>query len=131
MHCQIAVAGVEPCGFAELPHGLQAKKSIAFHSPSAFAAEQPGENVGDGINVGRNVESPPQQVIAGVHDQSDFFGGDNLAQSIDKLCAASAAGEYADHATVSFSAGFWRARAALVFSASNPEPEAIEGMNSL
>ena len=102
MHCKIAVAGVEPRGFAELSHGLQAEKSIAFDAPAALAAEQTGENVSDGVYVWRDVEAPPQQVIAGVDDQSDFFSRDDLPQAIDKLCSAGAAGEHADHAAVSF-----------------------------
>ena len=70
VHGQVAVAGVEPGGLAELSHGLQAKKSIALHAPAALAAEQAGENVGDRIDVRGNVESPPQQVVAGVDDQT-------------------------------------------------------------
>ena len=97
VHGEVAVAGVEPCGLAELSHGLQAEEGVAFHAPSALAAQHAGEHIGDGVDVGGNVEAPPEQVIAGVDDQGDFFGGHDLAEAVDELGAASAAAEDADH----------------------------------
>jgi hypothetical protein len=74
------------------------RKVSPFHAPSTLATEHAGEHIGDGVDVGRNVETPPEQVIAGVDDQRDVFGGHDLAQSVDELGAAGAAAEDADHA---------------------------------
>src|SRR6202035_415679 len=112
MHGEVAVSSVEPRRLAELPHGLQAEKSIAFHAPAAFAAERAGEHVGDGIDIRRNVESPPEQVVPGVDDQSDFFRRNDLPQSIDEFGAARAAGEYTNHAALFSLARPSRSRAA-------------------
>ena len=62
MNSEIAISGVKPCWFTELPHGLQTEKRVALYSPPAFATEQAGENVGNRIYVRRDVESPPEQV---------------------------------------------------------------------
>src|SRR5689334_22156312 len=97
MHRQVAIPRVKPRWLAELSHGLQAEKSVALHAPSALAAQHAGEHVSDRIDVGGNVESPPQQVIASIDDDGDVLGGHGLAQAVDKLCAAGAAGEHADH----------------------------------
>ncbi len=95
---EIAVAGVKPDGLAQFAHGLQAKESVALHAPAAFLAEQSGQHVGDGIEVGRNVESPPLQIVSGVDDDGEIFGGNDLAQAVHKLGAAGASGEYDNHA---------------------------------
>src|ERR1700756_735599 len=109
---------MEPCGLAQLPHGLQAEEGVALHAPSALAAQHAGEDVGNRIDIGRDVESPPEQIVTGVDHQRDFFSRHDLAQAIDKFCAAGAATEDADHAAL-------RARpsspvAVLSFSESNP-----------
>src|SRR5581483_4572477 len=100
MHRQIAVARVEPRGLAELSHGLQAEKCVALHSPAALAAQHAREHVGDGVNVGRDVESPPQKIVAGVDDKGDFFCRHDLAKAIDELCAPCSAAEDTDHAAL-------------------------------
>src|SRR6202035_364966 len=100
MHCEIAIAGVKPGGFAELPHGLQAEKRIALDAPSALAAEQAREDVGDRINIWGNVESPPKQIIASIHHHGDVFGRDDLPKSIDELGTAGSASKHADHAAL-------------------------------
>src|SRR5215831_2023242 len=100
MHRQIAVAGMEPCRLAELHHRLQAKEGIALHAPSALAAQHAGEHVGDRIDVGRDVKSPPHQIVARIHYQRDVFRRHDLAQSVDKLRAAGASAEDADHAAL-------------------------------
>src|ERR1022692_3328168 len=130
MHRQIAVAGVKPRRLAKLPHGLQAKKSIALHAPAALAAEQAGKNVSDGVDVRGHVESPPQQVVASVDDESDFFRRDHLPQTIDELGAARAAGEYTNHAALFSLARPRLSRALSSFSVSNPGLDTTADKNS-
>src|SRR5215831_6308547 len=100
MHREVAIACVEPCRFAELPHCLQAKEGVAFDAPSALAAQHAGEDVGNRVNIWRDVETPPHQIVACVHHESDLFGGHDLPQAIDKFRTAGAAGEDADHAAL-------------------------------
>src|ERR1039458_650450 len=130
MYRQIAIAGVKPRRLAKLPHGLQAEKSIAFDAPAALAAEQAGKNVSDGVDVRGHVESPPQQVVASVDDESDFFRWDHLPQTIDELGAARAAGEYTNHAALFSLARPSPSRAASSFSESNPDLDMSAGKNS-
>src|ERR1700733_4293579 len=130
MNREIAVAGVEPGGFAELSHGLQAKKSIALHPPAALPAQQAGEHISNGINIGRNVQSPPEQVVAGVDDHGDFLRRDHLLQTVNKLGASCAPGEHADHAALASLARPSRSRAAASFCASSPGLDMTVGRNS-
>jgi len=97
---EIAISGVEPDGLAELTHVLQAEKSIPLHAPAALATQHAGENVRDGVDVGRNVESPPEQIVSRIDNEREFFGGENLAQAIHKFCAAGAARQHRDHAAL-------------------------------
>jgi hypothetical protein len=79
---------------------LQAEKGIALYAPATLAAKQTGENVGDGIYIRGNVETPPQQIVAGIDDQRDLFRWDHLPQTIDELGAARAAGKHTNHAAL-------------------------------
>src|SRR6266851_1094461 len=130
MHGEIAITRVEPCGFAELPHRLQAEKSIALDAPATFAAEQAGENVGDGIDIRGDVKSPPQQVVTGIDHHRDFFWWNDLPQAVDELGAASAAREHTNHAALSTLARPLPSAAVCSFAASKPGREAVMGKNS-
>src|SRR4029077_20636712 len=73
---EITITHVKPDGLSQLAHGLQAVKGVALHAPATFFAEQAAENVGDGIQVGRDVQSPPLEIVAGIHDECDVLGRD-------------------------------------------------------
>src|SRR5258707_5395344 len=100
MNREIAIPGVEPCRLAKLTHGLQAEKRIAFDAPATLAAEQTGENVGDGIDIRGDVKSPPQQIVTGIDHHRDFFRRDNLTQTIDELRSTRPPGEHTNHAAL-------------------------------
>src|SRR5215469_4746103 len=98
MDGKIAVAGMKPDGLSQLSHSLKAEEGIALHAPATLLAQQAGQNIGDGIDVGGNVKPPPFEVVAGVDDESEFVGRDDLAQTINKFGAAGSSGEDHDHA---------------------------------
>src|SRR5271170_2054571 len=64
---EVTVADVEPNGLGKLTHGLQAKECVTLYSPAALLAEQAGHRVGDRVQVGRDIQSPPFQIVSGVH----------------------------------------------------------------
>src|ERR1019366_926056 len=97
---QIAIAGVKPYRLSQLPHGIQAKKSVALHAPTALLAQSASQHVGDRIQIGRSVQSPPQHVVAGVHDDGQVFRTNDLPESVYELGAARAAGQNRDHAAL-------------------------------
>ena len=72
MNGEIAVAHMKPDRLGQLSHGLQAKKCVTLYAPAAFLAEQSGHRVGDRIQVGRDVQSPPFQIVSRVHDEGEF-----------------------------------------------------------
>src|SRR5262252_1404643 len=100
MDRKVAVPGVKPGGLSQLPHGLQAKKSVSLNSPATFPAQPAGENVGDRVDVGRDVQPPPQQVVASIDHDCDFVGGNDLTEAIDELCASRPSAQDADHAAL-------------------------------
>ena len=100
MDGEITIANVEPDGLSQLAHGLQTVEGVALHAPATFFAQEAGKNVSDRIKVGRDVQSPPFEIVPGIHDDCDFFGSDDLAEAIDELGASGAAGEYDDHAAI-------------------------------
>src|ERR1700684_3435655 len=85
-------------GCPSCPIACRQKKVSTFTPQAQFA----GQHVGDGIDVWGNIESPPRHVVAGVYDDGEVFGRNNLAQPIDKLGAASPAGKNSDHAALLF-----------------------------
>ena len=95
---QIAITGVKPGRLPQLTHGLQTKKRIALHAPAALLAQFAGQHVGDGIDIGRNIQAPPQHVVTRIHDDREFFWTNNPAQSIHEFSAASAASQDRNHA---------------------------------
>src|SRR3954447_23039171 len=83
-----------------MSHRLQAEKGVALHTPASFSAQHPREHVCDRVDVGRNIKSPPEQVIACVEDDGNLFGGHGLNQAVHALRAPGAAAEHADHAAL-------------------------------
>ena len=88
MYGKIAIPRMKPDGLPELPHVLQAEERIPFYPPAALATQQSGQYVGDRIDVGRNVQTPPQQVIARIDDERELLRGHYSAQTVDKFCPA-------------------------------------------
>src|ERR1700678_2267756 len=101
---QIAIAGMKPGGLSQLPIAIQAKKRVALYSPAALLAQFSGQHVSDGIEIGGSIQSPPHQVIAGVHDNCELFGGNDLPQAVDELGASSAPSQNRYHAALFFRA---------------------------
>src|SRR5581483_6860586 len=97
---QIAVANAEPCRLTEFPHRLKAMKGISTNSPSTLAAQNVREHIGDGVDVGGDVQSPPLVVVAGIHDDREFFRRKHAAKAVDKFCSPSAAGKHRNHAAL-------------------------------
>ena len=125
---QIEIAEREPRRLPELLHALEAAEAVVVHAPAAVGAEQARETVQDGVHVGRNVQAPPLDVVAGVDDDGEIFRRDHLLQTLHQLCAAGATGEYDDHYAA---LAYWCSSiAAANLSASSPPRARTHGTNS-
>ncbi len=100
MYGEVAVTDVKPDGLGEFSHCLQTIEGIAFYTPSALAAKKASQSVGDGIQIGGNVQTPPLEIVAGVHHEGEILRWRYLAETIHELRSASAAGENDDHAAL-------------------------------
>src|ERR1035437_2984023 len=94
---QIKIAETEPRRLPELLHTLQAAKAVVVHAPTAVLAEQVRQSVEHGIDVWRNMQSPPLEVVAGIDDDREVIRRDHLLQALHQLGAAGPAREDDDH----------------------------------
>src|ERR1035438_117523 len=78
-------------------HALETTKTIALDAPSALEAELAGKRVEDRVDIGRNVQPPPFDIVTGVDDDGQVVGSNLVMQTLNEFCAASAAGENDDH----------------------------------
>src|SRR3954469_12887376 len=97
---QITVPYAEPRLLTQLFHRVQAMKGIAAHSPTALAAQQVRQHIYNRIDVRRNIETPPNVVVAGVHDDGEFFRGNHAPQAVDKLRPSRPSSQDNDHAAL-------------------------------
>ena len=82
---QVKVAQAEPRGLAEARHALKAAKAIVFNAPAALDAQRIGQRIKNGIDVGRDMQSPPLDVVASIDDDSEVLGRDNVVQALHQL----------------------------------------------
>ncbi len=94
---KIKIAEAEPCRLPQTRHALHAAETVALDAPSAVDAELASESVEDGVDVGRNVQPPPVNVVAGVDDDGQIFWSDLVMQALNQFCATRAACENDDH----------------------------------
>src|SRR5207302_9393068 len=100
MDREITVAHLKPDGLSQMSHCLQAKECIALHAPASLFAKKSSEYVGDGIEVGRDVQSPLEQAVTGIDNQCQLFGCDVFAKSINELGLSRPTGQHNDHAAL-------------------------------
>src|SRR4029077_6380078 len=100
MYCQIAITGVKPDRLAQLPHMLHAEESIALDAPAALLTQHARQNICDRVDVRRNVQPPPQKIIASIDDQRQVFGSNDLLQAVYELGAAESTRQHRDHAAL-------------------------------
>ena len=97
---QIAVANAEPRWTSHSPHYGETFKRLALDSPTPIRAQQSRQRISNGIHIGRNVESPPFEIVPRVHDNCQLARGQDLRQSLHQLCPAGSASQNDDHAAL-------------------------------
>src|ERR1017187_10837825 len=97
MGCEIKIAETKPRRLPKLLHALQAAEAVAVHAPAALLAEQVRQSVEHRIDVGRDVQPPPLDVVAGIDDDREVLRRDHLLQTLHQLGAAGSARENDDH----------------------------------
>ena len=80
--------------FAPSPrHLLEGVKGLVTHSPAPGLVDQPGQGIADGVKVGRHVQSPDLRVVAGVGDDRQIMGIDQVSEAAEELGGAGASRE--------------------------------------
>src|ERR1035437_5478874 len=97
MSRKIEIAKAEPAGLPQMRHAFEAAEAVAFDAPSAIDTKLTGQRVEDGVDVGRNVQSPPLNVVAGVDNDGQVLGSNRVEKSLYKLRATGAASQNDDH----------------------------------
>ena len=75
----------------------RASKGVAANAPAALFVDQPGQRVGDDVNVGADVQAKAFQIIAGVADDGERFGVHDVHQAAQKFGGSDAACQRNDH----------------------------------
>jgi hypothetical protein len=94
---EVAVAEVEPGrpGVAtERVHGLP---GLAGQSPPAIGVDGAGERVGDGVEVGADVEPVEVEIVTDVGDGHHLLGRMHLQQPGEEPGRPNPTGEHTDH----------------------------------
>ncbi len=95
MQSDIAIAEAEPGLAAERLHRFHERPGFVVPAPAKFAIGQPGQRIGDGIDIGRNRQAEMLEIVAGVDDDQQVLGRHDARQAQSELGAADAAGR--DH----------------------------------
>src|ERR1035438_6448426 len=94
---EIEIAKTEPTGLAKMRHEFETAKTVALDAPSALDAELSGQSIQNGIDVGRNMQSPPLDIVGCIDDDGQIFGSNRVLQPLHQFCAAGAASQNDDH----------------------------------
>src|ERR1019366_5036382 len=97
MSGKIEIAKAEPGGLSQMRHALEAAETVALDAPSALDAELSGQSIQNGIDVGRNMQSPPLDIVGCIDDDGQIFGSNRVLQPLHQFCAAGAASENDNH----------------------------------
>ena len=92
---QVAVADLEPRLLAQLGQLAERRQRVAAHAPAEFALES-GKGVDDRVDVGRDVQPMPLEVVADVADGGDVRRVGGAAQPFEESGGAHAAGQHGD-----------------------------------
>ncbi len=82
---EVAVAEVEPIGAAEVGQALERVKCFSAKTPAFGRIHNPGEGVGDDVQVRRDFQSVKNDVIAGVNDDGQVSRVHDFIETEEKL----------------------------------------------
>src|SRR5450432_4039293 len=99
MRGDIAIPQLEPVIGSQGPQSLQAMKGISVDTPSVLRVGETGQRVGNGVEIGRNVQPVHLRVIRRVSDDPQPLGIDHSGQSIEKPRGADASRQRDDRYT--------------------------------
>ena len=103
---EVAVTQAEPRragGRGEWPHIAVALQSVhrlpalAGQTPARLGVDRSREGVGDGVEVGADVEAVQHDVVTGVHDRGDVGGRGHVNEARQEPGGAHATGKHGDH----------------------------------
>src|SRR5215472_429579 len=75
-------------------------KCVAANSPAAFTAQHSRQYIHDRIDIGRDVQTPPFMVVAGIDDDREIFRRNNALKPVDKLRATGSTCQDNNHAAL-------------------------------
>jgi hypothetical protein len=88
---EVAVAEVEPRGFAVPGHPLQGFERVSLYSPARLFVDHSRKRVGERVDVGADAKPEKLDVIARVRDDRDLFGRYHAGEAEQELGRADAA----------------------------------------
>ncbi len=94
---EVPVAEAEPGLAPEPAHRFEAVERVVTDPPASRAVEETGQGVGDRVEIGRDAEPPPVEIVAGVADDEEPARLDHAHQAAEELRGPRSAREGDDH----------------------------------
>src|SRR5262249_55634990 len=131
------IAQVEPRLAAEFAQSVHELPRLSAAAPARFGVRLPGERVDERIDVRRHVQAEVLEIVAGVDDERDLVGRQELRETQCKLRAADPGGDRDEaslgHAqrNMSSSSGRMMSRAVCAWSSCGKPRTSATGMRSV
>ena len=93
---EVAIAELEPGVTSVATDGRHRLPRLVPQTPAGVGIDLPGEGVGDGVDVGADVQPVQRGVVADVDDRGDLGGRDHLHQAGEEPSRADATREDGD-----------------------------------
>ena len=94
---QVLVAQAEPRLAAVAVEGRHGRPRLTGQAPARLGVDGTCQRVGDGVEVGADVQPVEHDVVAGVDDCRDLLGRHDAEQARQHAGGSDAAGERNDH----------------------------------
>ena len=94
---EVAVAQAEPGGATEPVQGVHGLPRLAGQPPAGLRVPGLGQRVGDGVQVGRDVQAVQDHVVGRVHDRRDLGGRHGADHAPQQSGGPHATGQDGDH----------------------------------
>ena len=95
---EVAVAETEPRGCAVAVERVHGGERLARKTPAGLGVLGTGQRVGDRVEVGAHQQPVEPVVVAGVHDDGEISGRDDLDEATEEARGPDPARQCRDHA---------------------------------
>jgi hypothetical protein len=94
VRCEVLISKAKPAGHSKCLDCFKAAECLVGETPASTGIQFSGERVGNGINVGADVQTPDIRIVTNIHNDVNLLFGDNLYEATQKLGGSGSTGKY-------------------------------------